>query len=144
MEEQLLKNFDYLGLTKIRKVADEMAADAAKKSLEPMEFFSRLIEAEASVRRERTINRKIKNARFPVIKSVDDFDWEALTKINRDLVRFLFRLDFIEKKENIAFLGFNRGWKISFDVRARIPCLQARLYGPFHTGNRHHQSARGG
>lgn len=105
MKELLLKNLDYLGLTKIKRVIDEMAADAAKKSLEPMEFFSRLIEAEANARRERAINRKIKNARFPVIKSVDDFDWEAPKKINRDLVRFLFRLDFIEKRENIAFLG---------------------------------------
>jgi len=105
MEEQLLKDLDYLGLTQIRKVADDMAAAAARTGKEPMELFAGLIAEEARARRERAINRKIKHAGFPVAKTLDDFDWEAPDKINRDLVRYLFRLEFIRKKENVAFIG---------------------------------------
>lgn len=105
MNEELLRDLDYLGLTQIKKVVDDMAAAAAKAGKEPLELFAGLIAEEARARRERTISRKIKHACFPVVKTLDDFDWEAPDKINRDLVRFLFRLEFVQKKENVAFIG---------------------------------------
>ena len=82
-----------------------MAAEAAKAQMEPMELVAALVAEEARARHERTINRRIKHARFPVVKTLDEFDWEAPSRINRDLVRFLFNLEFARKKENVAFIG---------------------------------------
>jgi len=105
MNESLKNNLDYLGLTTIKKVFDNYAADAAKQTVSSTDFFSQLIEVEVNTRRERAINRKIKHAHFPVIKTIDEYDWSAPDSINQELVRFLFNLDFIEKKENVALIG---------------------------------------
>ncbi len=56
-------------------------------------------------RRQRSIRRRIRQARFPVVKTLDSFQWTWPRKINRLQVQNLFRLRFIENKSNIVFLG---------------------------------------
>ncbi len=57
------------------------------------------------MRRDRSIERRIRLARFPVIKTLDQFNWSWPKKINRLQVQNLFRLNFIKNKSNIIFLG---------------------------------------
>ncbi len=57
------------------------------------------------MRRDRSIERRIRLARFPVIKTLDQFNWSWAKKINRLQVQNLFRLKFIKDKSNIIFLG---------------------------------------
>ena len=49
--------------------------------------------------------RRVKAARFPVIKTLDTFRWDWPKKINRLQIQDLFRLSFIDKKANVIFLG---------------------------------------
>ena len=44
---------------------------------------------------KRSLRRRIRNARFPVLKTLDDFQWSSPKKINRPQIQNLFRLAFI-------------------------------------------------
>ena len=57
------------------------------------------------MRETRSIERRIKNARFPVLKSLDDFQWSWPKKINRPQIQNLFRLGFIASQTNIVLIG---------------------------------------
>ncbi len=68
-------------------------------------WIAALIEGEALERRQRSVRRRIRQARFPVVKTLDSFQWTWPRKINRLQVQNLFRLRFIENKSNVVFLG---------------------------------------
>ena len=57
------------------------------------------------MRRDRFIERRIRLARFPVVKTLDQFKWSWPKNINRLQVQNLFRLQFIKDKSNVIFLG---------------------------------------
>lgn len=81
------------------------AATAAKQSITHLDYFFQLIEGEAAARSDRAVARRIKAARFPVIKTLDSFQWNWPKKINRLEVQDLFRLQFIPDHGNVIFLG---------------------------------------
>jgi len=64
-----------------------------------------LIEGEYHHQYQRRIQTRIKNARFPVIKTFEQFQWNWPKKINRLQIQNLFRLEFISQKANAVFLG---------------------------------------
>jgi DNA replication protein DnaC len=57
------------------------------------------------VRENRAIERRIKKARFPVLKTMEDFEWGWPKKINRPQIQNLFRLAFIPANTNIVFIS---------------------------------------
>jgi DNA replication protein DnaC len=57
------------------------------------------------MREDRSIERRIRNARFPVVKSLDDFQWSWPKKINRPQIQNLFRLAFIATHTNVVLIG---------------------------------------
>ena len=105
MDEQLKENLKYLGLTRMARVFDDLAARAAARSLQPADFAAELVEAEVAARRERAIARRVRQACFPVVKTIDDFDWSEAPFINRRQIEYFFRLDFVGRRQNIAFIG---------------------------------------
>src|ERR1700733_2546006 len=70
-----------------------------------LDYLEQLIEGEATMRDNRSIERCIKNARFPVLKSLDDFQWSWPKKINRPQIQNLFRLAFIATQTNVVLIG---------------------------------------
>jgi DNA replication protein DnaC len=78
---------------------------AAEKQWSHVDYLARLVEGEAQMRRDRSIARRIKMARFPVLKSLEEFDWSWPKKINRLQVQNLFRLSFIEEQSNVIVVG---------------------------------------
>ena len=82
-----------------------LAKQAAEEQWDPIKFLAHLLEGEALLRRERSTQRRIRLARFPVIKTLDQFQWSWPKKINRLQVQNLFRLDFIANKANVILLG---------------------------------------
>jgi DNA replication protein DnaC len=82
-----------------------LATKAAQEQLSHLEYLAQLIEGEATVRENRAIERRIRNARFPVIKTLEDFRWNWPKKINRPQIQNLFRLAFVSSKTNVVFNG---------------------------------------
>src|SRR3974377_38970 len=71
-----------------------LATRAAEHQRSPLD------EGQATMRENRSIERRIKNARFPVLKTLDDFQWSWPKKINRPQIQNLFRLAFIATHTN--------------------------------------------
>jgi DNA replication protein DnaC len=82
-----------------------LAEEAATEHWSHLDYLSRLAEGEAQRREDRSIERRISLARFPIRKSLEDFDWSWPKKINRLQVQNLFRLAFIDEHTNIVLLG---------------------------------------
>jgi DNA replication protein DnaC len=81
------------------------AAEAAQKSWPHLDYLSKLVDGECNGRKDRTTQRRLLQARFPVAKSLENFRWDWPKKINRLQIQHLFHLDFIGKKETVVFLG---------------------------------------
>ena len=101
----LLEQLHYLKLSFFLDNHKTLAQQAAHQQWDPLKFLAHLVDGEVLVRRERSTQRRIRLARFPVIKTLDQFHWAWPKKINRLQVQNLFRLDFIDDKANVIFLG---------------------------------------
>ncbi|RLD44928.1 MAG: ATP-binding protein [Bacteroidetes bacterium] len=95
----------YLKLSFMQDHHQDLAAQAATKHWSHLDYLEKLVEGEAALRRDRSIERRIRLARFPVIKTLDQFKWSWPKNINRLQVQNLFRLNFIKNKSNVIFLG---------------------------------------
>jgi len=103
--KQLDQHLTYLKLPFIRNHYQNLAAQAAVKNWTHVDFLENLVSGEAELRRDRSIERRIRMARFPLIKTLDQFNWSWPDKINRIQVQNFFRLNFVQEKSNIVFLG---------------------------------------
>lgn len=103
--QQLHENLHYLKLAWIRENHPDQARDAAKNNRTHIDYLTRLIEGETLQRRTRAIERRIKAARFPIIKTLDTFDWNWPKTINRQQIQNASCAHFVEEKRNLIFLG---------------------------------------
>lgn len=99
---------DHLKYLQLKFMSDQhsvMASEAAAQHWDHQEYLRRLVEGEYNQQRHRRIQGRIKNARIPVIKTLEQFQWHHPRKINRLQVQNLFRLEFIPQKANVVLLG---------------------------------------
>ena len=68
-------------------------------------YLLRLTELELLDRDRRATERRIRQAKFPVVKSLDSFDFLAIPSLNKTLVLELARCEFLSRKENLLLLG---------------------------------------
>jgi hypothetical protein len=101
----LNEHLDYLKLTCVKENCQPLAVESAANHWSHLDYLGRLLQGEVAARQQRTIARRIKAARFPVIKTLEGFRWDWPKKINRLQIQDLFRLSFIEQKANVIFLG---------------------------------------
>jgi len=103
--DDLHRQLAYLNLPFMRQNVEELARRAAKGQWSHVDFLARLVEGEAAQRQDRARQRRVQQARFPVLKALQQFDFTWPTKINRPQVQNLFRLKFIEDKAHAVFVG---------------------------------------
>lgn len=104
-ESLLDRHLKYLKLPFMREQHHPLAGQAAKGGWSHEDYLEKLADGEAALRKDRSIQRRIRLARFPVIKTLDQFSWTWPKKINRLQVQQLFRLQFIKQASNVIFLG---------------------------------------
>jgi DNA replication protein DnaC len=104
-ENILRKHLQYLKLTSFLEQYNPVAEKAAKQQWTYPQYLSELAESEVNLQYDRLIQRRIRAARFPVLKTLEEFNWSWPKKINRLQIQDLFRLQFLEKKANVIFLG---------------------------------------
>ena len=103
--DAFLADLDTLKLSFIREHYEDFLNTAAKQQWDHLPLLARLLEGEAARRRDRSVARRIRLARFPVKKTLDGFDWTWPKKINREQVMHLFRLHFVEQASNVVLIG---------------------------------------
>ena len=84
---------------------EKLARQCAAEGLDHIQFLARLVELELIDRERRMIERRIKAASFPTVKSLDSFDFKAIPKLNKLQVLELARCEWIERRENVIALG---------------------------------------
>jgi DNA replication protein DnaC len=105
MPDELHQQLGYLKLLFMQEHYQELAQQAAQSQWSHVDLLRRLVEGEAAARQDRSRQRRIQQARFPVLKTFEQFDFTWPTKINRLAVQNLFRLQFIRDKANVAIVG---------------------------------------
>jgi DNA replication protein DnaC len=103
--EKLITDLKKLRLPAMAEMLDSYTKQAASSSMSYMDFLSGLVAEEVSYKERRGVENRIKSARFPVVKSLDDFDYAFQPSINRKKLEELSSLRFIDNKENVLFLG---------------------------------------
>jgi len=84
---------------------DKVARQCAAQRVDYPRYLLRLTEQELLDRERRATERRIHQARFPVVKSLDTFEFLAIPAVNKALVLELARCEFLLRRENVLLLG---------------------------------------
>ena len=94
-----------LKLPTFLKKYDKVASRCAAEGVDHPDYLLRLSELELIDRNHRMVDRRIKAARFPTVKSLDTFDFLAIPSLNKALVLELARCEYIDRKNNVIAVG---------------------------------------
>ena len=94
-----------LKLPTFQREYQKLARLCATEGVDHVGYLFRLAEREMIERDRRKVERRIKAAKFPVVKSLDSFDFAAIPKLNKMQVLDLARCEWIERRENVIALG---------------------------------------
>ena len=94
-----------LRLPAIGRHYQELARQAAQGNLSYEAFLLALVEIEAQQREENAHQKRLRMARFPVLKSLDQFDFTALPSLNKAPVLDLAQGSYLDKQENLILMG---------------------------------------
>ena len=84
---------------------DRVARQCAAEDLDYPRYLLRMAELELLDRERRATERRIRQAKFPVTKSLDSFDFLAMPTLNKAMVLELARCEFLTRRENVLLLG---------------------------------------
>lgn len=94
-----------LRLPTVLREYGKLARQCATEGQDHVQFLARLVELEMIDRERRMIERRIKAAKFPAVKSLDSFDFKAIPVLNKMQVLELARCEWIDRRENVIALG---------------------------------------
>lgn len=103
--EPLAQQLRDLKLAFIAEHHEDFAKEAAHKQTSHLEYLGELVQGEARLRRDRATHNRIRQARFPVIKTLDQFRWDWPHQINQAQVKHHFTLSFLSTHTNLIYLG---------------------------------------
>src|SRR5437016_9952788 len=94
-----------LKLPTVLREFDKVAQQCAAEGLDHVQFLARVVELELTDRERRLIERRIKAAKFPAVKSLDSFDFKVIPSLNKMQVLELARCEWIDRRENVIAFG---------------------------------------
>ena len=94
-----------LRLPTFTKLYPQFAADAARNNHDTVRFLLALAEQEVNQRQLNMLQQRLKNARFPVIKELADFDFSCLPMLNKAQILDLARGEYIQQKQSLILIG---------------------------------------
>jgi len=94
-----------LRLPTILREYDKVARQCAVEQVDYQHYLLRITELELLDRERRATERRIRQAKFPVVKTMETFDFLASPSLNKTLVLELARCEFLARRENVLLLG---------------------------------------
>ena len=116
-----------LKLPTVLREHDKVARQCAAEGVDHIAYLLRLAELELLDRERRMIERRIREARFPAVKSLDSFDFTAIPALNKMLVLELARGAYVEQRENVIALGPSGTGKTHVALGLGLAACQKRL-----------------
>jgi DNA replication protein DnaC len=89
----------------LRDAVPRLAERARAESWSHEEFLAACLQREVSARESHGGEERIRAARFPARKALEDFDYEHARSLKRDVISHLGTLDFVSARDNVVFLG---------------------------------------
>ena len=106
LRQRILDYFQTLRVPLSATDLDAVLAEAEKQRWTPLELLSRLLGPQADLRRQRAIDRRIREARFREPATLEGFDWEFNAHaIDRVLIETLATGEFVRRGDNLVILG---------------------------------------
>jgi len=102
---QLEQLFERLKFEYLPDQLDSVCEQAAKNKLDYPDFLAQALETEWAGRNRKGIESRMNQARFPAIKTLEQFDFDFQPSIDRQVLRNLAGLAFVERGENVILLG---------------------------------------
>jgi DNA replication protein DnaC len=90
---------------RIRDVAYRLAEQARDEGWDHETYLAAVLAEEVSARDSHGGAARVKAARFPAVKTIDDFDFRVQTSVKREAIAHLAQLDFLAEAKNVVFLG---------------------------------------
>jgi len=112
---------------------DKLARQCAAEGVDHVRYLLRLAELELIERERRMVERRIKEAKFPAVKSLDSFDYLALPSLNKALVLELARSEYVARRENIIAVGNSGTGKTHIALGLGLAACQKGLSVGFTT-----------
>ena len=105
MNDVMLSRLKQLKLSGIIKSFETRNEQAIKENLSYIEFFELLLSDEISNRQNNSIKKRMNKAKFPQIKTLEEYQFNFQPSINKKDIYNLATCEFVRKKENIVFIG---------------------------------------
>jgi DNA replication protein DnaC len=103
--EEVLTDFATLRIPVTAEQLDAALQQAQDAGLTHLDFLHRLLADQAGLRRERSLQRRIKDACFRDLKPLAEFDWNFNPAISRVQIESLAACDFVRRHQNLVFVG---------------------------------------
>ena len=84
---------------------EKVARRCAAEDVDHLGFLLQLCELELIERERRAAERRLKAAKFPTVKTLEDFDFLAQPSANKPLVLELLRCEYLDRRENLLLVG---------------------------------------
>jgi DNA replication protein DnaC len=104
-EVLLSDHLKQLKLTAILRNYPLLARQARENGLEYEDFLLSLMDSEIQARSDNRLKRRIRDARFPLMKTMESFDFDAAPDLDRRLIRDLMSGSYIQERKNVIFVG---------------------------------------
>lgn len=133
--QMLLKeNLKSLNCSRMSTQLEATVRNAESNALGYGEFLLALTQAELDGRAENRLRRKIRDARFPLLKTLEGFDYEAAPKLDRRLLRTLESGGYIKERRNVIFLGKSGTGKTHLATALGVAACREGVSTRFVTG----------
>ncbi len=125
--ERLHANLKQLKLNTIDSILDNYLEIAGREEKTTMDVLDYLIDQEKRVKEASSQEARMKLARFPVKKSLEDFDFDFQVSIDRAVISDLVSMRFVHNAENVVFLGPPGVGKSHLAIALGIEAVKAGL-----------------
>lgn len=106
LRQRILEYFQTLRIPMMEDELDAVLAEAEKQRWNPLELLSHVLGPQADLRRQRAIDRRIREARFREPVTLEGFDWAFNAQtIDRGLIESLATGEFIRRGDNLVIAG---------------------------------------
>jgi len=123
--ERVTQSLQALRLTTAAESLEQRLRESNERELSPLQFLDALLNDEAAARQEKGLQLRMRLARFPVLKTLDSFDFDEQPSVDRRIVNELRTLAFIERAQNVVLLGPPGVGKTHLATGLGVQALQA-------------------
>ena len=133
MEQSMKEYCKILSLPVVVSCYQSEAESAVKAKLSYQEYLYKVLQQQIVVRVDNSVNTKIKKARFPFIKSLEEYDFSYQPQMDERLVRELSTMNFLSQAKNIVLVGPPGVGKTHLAVAFGLNAARARKRVLFYT-----------